>query len=313
MSQTNKVPFGDRLIQRVRALGHPLCVGLDPHLDRIPALFRQGTMQRNDPSTAKVVEAFCRAVIERSVGKVPVVKPQIAFFEQLGWRGLRALERVIAHARVVDPELLVVLDAKRGDIGSTAAGYAAAYLTTDAPVPVDALTVNPYLGVETLGPLVDAARDGGSGLFVLVKTSNPGSGDFQDRTLHPESRSLYEQVAAMLAPIADQWRGGETGWSSLGVVVGATYPGESERVRALLPRSPFLVPGYGAQGGAATDAVRGFVAGPDGRGEGGIVSSSRGVIFPPDAATEDRTRFDRAIDDAIDRAADDLASAIQAR
>ncbi len=310
MSTSQTHHFADRLIERARALGHPLCVGLDPHLDKIPSLFRQGDMRRADPTTADAVEAFGRVIVERVAGKAVVLKPQIAFFEQFGWRGVRALERVIAHARAVDPGLLVVLDAKRSDIGSSAAGYAAAYLAADSPMPVDAMTVNPYLGVDTLMPFVEAARETDRGLFVLVKTSNPGSGDFQDRRTTPGDANLYEHVAATLAPIAASWRGPQSGWSSLGVVVGATYPGESERVRALMPNSPFLVPGYGAQGGAARDAVRGFVAGPSGSLEGGIVSSSRGVTFPTGSDTDDAKTFDRAIDDAIARAADDLASAV---
>jgi orotidine-5'-phosphate decarboxylase len=202
----------------------------------------------------------------------------------------------------------VLLDAKRGDIGSTAAGYAAAYLGTGAALPVDAMTVNPYLGADTLEPFYDQMRRHGRGLFVLVKTSNPGSGDFQDRAL-ADGGSLCEAVAAALAETAAELRGPRTGWSSLGVVVGATYPGDAERIRALLPHSLFLVPGYGAQGGDAAAAVRGFVAGPDARLEGGLVNSSRGVLFPAAAVTDDSRRWERAIDEALDRAIEDLSAA----
>ena len=142
--------FGDALIEHVRALGNPLCLGLDPYLDRIPALFRDGDMLPGNPLTAPAVKVFLEAVLDRASGKIAVVKPQIAFFEQMGWRGLRALEEVCFHAR--KRGMLVVLDAKRSDIGSTASAYAGAYLADDAPLPVDALTLNPYLGMDSLEP-----------------------------------------------------------------------------------------------------------------------------------------------------------------
>ena len=178
MTGTASHHFADTLIERVRALGHPLCLGLDPYLERIPPLFARGSMHPGDPKTAEAVEAFCLAVIERAAGRVAVIKPQIAFFEPLGWRGVAALERVTARAR--EAELLVLLDAKRGDIGVSAEGYARAYLRPDAALAADAMTVNPYLGRETLEPFVNEARIHGRGVFVLVKTSNPGSGDLQD-------------------------------------------------------------------------------------------------------------------------------------
>ncbi len=298
--------FGDRLILRLRELGHPLCVGLDPHLDRIPPLFQQGTMAPGDPRTADAVGEFLAAFLERLSGRVAVVKPQIAFFERLGWRGLEVLEKLVTQAR--SDGLEVLLDAKRGDIGSTAAGYAEAYLGANATLPADAMTVNPYLGVDTLEPFLKPVRRLGRGLFVLVKTSNPGSGDFQDRVL-AEGGSVCDAVARALAAAASELRGPKTGWSSLGAVVGATYPGDGERLRRLLPHSLFLVPGYGAQGGDARAAVRSFVDGPDGRLEGGIVNSSRAILFPAAAATDDRRRWERAVDDALDQAIEELSTA----
>ncbi len=296
--------FADRLIQRQRRLGHPLCVGLDPHLERIPPLFRQGSMDPADARTADAVETFLSAVLERVAGRVAIVKPQIAFFERLGWRGLRALERLVAKAREAD--LLVLLDAKRGDIGSTAAGYAAAYLGPRPAIGCDAMTLNPYLGLDSLAPFLERAR-GGSGLFVLVKTSNPGSGDFQD--LAAGGGSLFETVAGALAEDALALRGPATGWSSLGVVVGATYPEESRSVRQRLPHSLFLVPGYGAQGGGAAQALAGFVRGDGGRLEGGIVNSSRGILFPEGAGTGDAARWARAVDDALESSIEELSEA----
>ena len=299
--------FGDALIEHVRALGNPLCLGLDPYLDRIPVLFRDGDMLPGNPLTAPAVKVFLEAVLDRASGKIAVVKPQIAFFEQMGWRGLRALEEVCFHAR--KRGMLVLLDAKRSDIGSTASAYAGAYLADDAPLPVDALTLNPYLGMDSLDPFLKMATAHGRGLFILVKTSNPGSGDFQD--LRIGDHSLAETVASRLNSQADALTGEKTGWSSLGVVVGATYPGEAKRIREIMPRTLFLVPGYGAQGGSAAEAVNGFVKGPSGL-EGGIVNSSRAILFPPLGDTASARNWEKTIDTAIDKAVTELGEAVSA-
>ena len=299
--------FGDDLMARTREIGHPLCAGIDPHLDRVPELFRRGSMAPADPSTPLAVEALALAFLDRLVGKVAAVKPQIAFFEQMGSAGMAALERVMAAAR--ERELLIVLDAKRGDIGSTAEGYARAYLEPGAAAEADALTLNPYMGLDTLAPFAERAAAYGRGLFVLAKTSNPGSGDLQDRVLEKEG-PVYEVLAGSLVPMADELQGPATGWSSLGIVAGATYPEQSERLRALLPNALFLVPGYGAQGASAADAVRSFVPGPGGL-EGGLVNSSRGLLFPA-AGQEaaDAGGWEQAVDEAVARAADELQAAV---
>lgn len=309
---TKKSPdnFADRLIERVRALGHPLCVGFDPHLERIPALFRRGDMRLRSPGTADAVEGFVMAVLERLPGRVAAVKPQSAFFEQLGWRGVRVLERLIAAAR--KRGLLVILDAKRGDIGSTAEGYARAHLDSGTLASADALTLNPYLGLDTLVPFVKCGEESGNGFFVLVKTSNPGSGDLQDRLLEGAGAGgepVYLAVAGSLEKVASRLLGTRTGWSSLGVVVGATYPEPALLIRERLPNSLFLVPGYGAQGASATAAVRGFVPGPSGL-EGGIVASSRAILFPRDAETDTLSTWEKAIDAAVDQAANELGEAV---
>ncbi len=303
--------FADALISRIRELGHPLCAGLDPHLDLIPSVFRRGSMSPRDPQTVASVEEFLTAVIDRLAGRVAIVKPQIAFFEQLGWRGIQLLEKTVAHARRRD--LLVLLDAKRGDIGSTADGYVRAYLSADAALPVDAMTLNPYLGLDALEPFATAADKNARGLFVIAKTSNPGSGDLQDHIVQGDrvrGAPLYEDVAALLAPMALRLVGPETGWSSLGVVVGATYPDQADKVRHRLPKALFLVPGYGSQGGGARDSIRGFAPGPNGL-EGGIVSSSRAILFPADGKTDDAGAWEKAVDAAIARATDELGEAIQ--
>ncbi|MBW2231359.1 MAG: orotidine-5'-phosphate decarboxylase [Deltaproteobacteria bacterium] len=298
--------FADTLIARLRELSHPLCAGIDPHLGLVPPLFRRGTMEATDPETPAAVEELVGAFLDRLPGRVAIVKPQIAFFEQLGAAGVAMLERVVVAAR--ERELLVLLDAKRGDIASTAEGYARAYLEPGAGAECDAITLNPYLGRDTLEPFVLRAESFGRGLFVLVKTSNPGSGDLQDLEL--KDGPVYEVVAGGLAQLAERLVGPATGWSSLGLVVGGIYPEQQERVRERAPKSLFLVPGYGAQGGGAADALRGFVAGPSGL-EGGIVNSSRGLMFPEAAArAEDAASWERAVDGAIDRAAGELGEAV---
>jgi orotidine-5'-phosphate decarboxylase len=264
-------------------------------------------MAPDDEATAAAVETFLTTVLDRIAGQVAVVKPQIAFFEQLGWRGLRALDTLCRLAR--ERELLVLLDAKRGDIGSTAEGYASAYLASDAAMPVDAMTVNPYLGFDTIEPLAAVAADSGRGIFVLVKTSNPGSGDLQDRDIDGEP--LFGRVADGLSRFETSLAGSLTPWSSLGVVCGATWPEQARRVRDALPRALFLVPGYGAQGGSAAGAVQGFVPGPKGL-EGGIVNSSRSILFPEASqGTTDAKVWEQAFDAALDQAIHELGTAVQ--
>ncbi len=299
--------FADRLIERTRALGHPLCVGLDPHLARIPPVFRRGSMAATEEATSQAVEEFLATVIDRIAGRVAIIKPQIAFFEQLGWRGMRVLDGLCRRARALD--LMVLLDAKRGDIGSTAEGYAGAYLASDAAMPVDAITLNPYLGFDTIGPFARVAREAGRGIFVLVKTSNPGSGDLQDRQV--EGEPLFGRVADGLVGMQNDLLGSKTGWSSLGVVCGASWPDQARRVRDALPNALFLVPGYGAQGATASDAVQAFVPGPNGR-EGGIVNSSRAILFPETAeAASEAQGWEAALDAALGKAIDELGTAIQ--
>ncbi len=170
--------FADAVIDRSRSRGHCFCLGLDPHLAMIPAAFRQGDMNWRAPETIAAIENFLTAAIDIAAPQVVAVKPQSAMYERLGSAGIALLERVVAHAH--DRDLLVVLDAKRNDIGSTAEAYAEAYLTPDSPNPVECMTVNPYMGVDTLEPFLKLCRAHGRGVFVLVKTSNPGSGDFQN-------------------------------------------------------------------------------------------------------------------------------------
>lgn len=262
--------FADRVIEGVRAFG-PLCVGIDPHAGRIPDVF--------GGDTPEGMRRWGHAVVEVAKGRVCAVKPQVGLFERQGADGLAALRDVAKAAK--DAGLIVLMDAKRGDIGSTAEGYAAAYLGTDAPFPCDALTVNPYMGIDTLEPYVREAEVNNRGVIVLVRTSNPGSADFQAKTM--DGAPLYMNVQRALEPMVERLKG-ESGWSGLMMVIGATGPEEAKRIRNASSNALFLVPGYGAQGGDAADALAGFVAGPDGL-DGGLVNASRSVTFPAGSDT----------------------------
>ena len=286
--------FAARLTDGVRRHG-PLCVGIDPHPGMVPALF--------GGDTAKGLEYWGRALVEAAAGKVAVIKPQVGFFERLGPGGMAALAAVTRAAR--DAGLLVLMDAKRGDIGSTAEGYADAYLSPGAFFEADALTVNPYMGLDTLEPFAKRAEASGKGIVVLVRTSNPGAADFQ--MLETGGKPLYIHIAEALRPLTDRLMS-PCGWSNLMMVVGATAPEEARRVRAAAPKALFLVPGYGAQGAAADAACAGLVG-----GEGGVVSASRSVIFPK-AAEGARTQDDwqSAIEAAILAARSELQTAAMA-
>jgi len=287
--------FADRLIAATREYG-PLCVGIDPHAGRIPNIF--------GGDTPEGLVAWGEAVVQAAAGRTGIVKPQAGLFERHGWQGMQALARVCDAAR--EAGLITLIDAKRGDIGSTAEGYAAAYLAKDAPFACDAVTVNPYMGLDTLEPFVRSAEDNGKGVIVLARTSNPGSADFQARDL--EGAPLYARVVEALAPMIERLKG-INGWSGLMLVTGATGPDEAKKLRDLAPRALFLVPGYGAQGAGAGEAMAGFVAPRDGgnRLEGGCVSASRSVTFPSGSAeTESRADWDALITAAIDTAQADL-------
>ena len=288
--------FADRLIAATRAQG-PLCVGIDPHVALIPPLFGE----LGPEAAAK----WGMAVIERCVGRAGVVKPQAGLFERWGASGLMALQEVCMAAKQAG--LIVILDAKRGDIGTTAEGYAEGYLGAAGNCPCDAITVNPYMGVDTIEPFVKVAEREGKGVVVLARTSNPGSADFQSKLIDGEP--LYIHVAKALAPMITRLRSQETGWSGLMLVAGATGPAEAAQLRAAAGEALFLVPGYGAQGAGARDALAGFVQGRHGL-EGGVVSASRSAASP-DGALEatSAAQWEQAIDRAIDAAQTELRTA----
>jgi len=253
--------FSDRLAEAIDRVGAPLCVGLDPVLDRLPA-----GIDRGDP--AEALRSFCDGVIEAVAGVAAAVKPQSACFERYGSAGIAALEGVVARAR--EAGLLVILDVKRGDIGTTARHYAAAASGMGA----DAMTVSPYMGV----PAIEASLEAGLGVFALVRTSNP-EGDAVQSALLERGGTVADRVASQVAG-AGRGTVGARGLSDAGAVVGATKSGEGPTLRGLMPDQVFLVPGVGAQGGAPED-LRSMVR-PGGRGmgeQGVIATASRSVIY----------------------------------
>jgi orotidine-5'-phosphate decarboxylase len=264
--------FGDRLAAAVERKHSQLLVGLDPRLDLLPVELAGGA-HLGRTQAADACARFCRGTIDAVAPYAVGVKPQLAFFEALGWEGMRALEDVCAYARTAG--LLIVADGKRGDIGSTARAYAAAYLEPregEGPL-ADALTVNPYLGRDSLEPLLAACRRDGAGIFCLVKTSNEGVADIQDLVLS-NGRPLWQHVARLVAEWGEELVG-ERGLSSVGAVVGATHPRAVGEARRLLPRSVLLLPGVGEQGATPADVARAFTSGP----ASALVAASRSVLY----------------------------------
>ncbi len=251
--------FADRLADAIRAKDSVAVLGVDPQLD---------TGKSPGVPPGKTLTQFCCEVVEACAPAVAAVKPQLAFFEARGVDGMRALAEVVRVARRLG--LVTIADAKRGDIGPTSAAYAEAFLG-DGDFGCDAVTVNPYLGSDAIAPFVQRVR-AGRGVFVLVKNSNPSAGEFQD--IAAEGRKMWERVAARVCGWGDDFIG-KSGLSSVGAVVGATYPADARRARELMPNAIILVPGYGAQGATAADAAAS--ARPD--GSGFIVNASRSLMY----------------------------------
>jgi orotidine-5'-phosphate decarboxylase len=273
--------FADRLAAAVQKTGSITCVGLDPRKAQLPGPIRELVKTGSDAEWAAAYERFCCEIIDVVAGMVPCVKPQAAFFEALGPSGMVALGKVIQHARQAD--LLVITDGKRNDIGSTATAYADAYLGQQSPWGSDSLTVSPYLGRDSLEPFVDVCDRREAGIFVLVKTSNPGGGLFQDR--NSDGQTVYQAVAQLVREL-NAGRLGQSGYGPAGAVVGATYPEQLRELRQAMPTSWILIPGFGAQGGSAEDVLIGL----DSDGLGAIVNNSRNLIFAH-ARDEYRERF----------------------
>ena len=307
--------FADRLLDAVHKKGNPVCVGLDPRFDLLPQGLQARAVSAHGRTARAVAEAFLefnRALLDALVDLVPVCKPQIAFYEEFGAEGIRCYEETIRHAR--SRGMLVISDAKRGDIGATAVAYARAHLGgmaieggANVGFDADALTVNPYMGHDTLQPYLDIGLANGKGIFVLVKTSNAGSGDLQD--LESGGRSFYEHVAEMFRKLGEKHRG-KSGFTPVGAVVAATYPRQARRLRELMPDSLFLVPGYGAQGATAEDAAASFRS----DGAGAIVNASRSIIFAykqePYASEFGEARYAEAARAAARKMAGELNAAL---
>ena len=270
--------FGDKLVKKIRDTKSFLCLGIDPHLDLIPNIF---DLQNNSSNIISKVEKFCFSLLDSAKGLVPAIKPQIALFEQLGPDGMKLLASLCKYAQSLN--FLIIMDAKRGDIGSTSQAYANAYLGENAPYPSDAMTINPWLGIDSLDPFFKKASETSSGLFILVHTSNKGSKDIQEMPL-TNGAKCYEHLAKLLRPIIENQKG-DLGLSSIGIVSGATFKDESLALRKLLPSAPFLIPGYGAQGASAKDACAPLIkdsAFPN-LLNFGLINASRSILFPEEA------------------------------
>ncbi len=301
--------FIDSLIDAIKVKRSPIVVGLDPRLDLIPEGIREKHFRekgQNLKAVREIIVEFNKGIIDSTHDIVPAVKPQIAFYEQYGIEGMEAYMETCQYAR--EKGLLIIGDVKRGDIGSTSKAYSNAHLgrvevgeELIETFSVDSITINPYLGDDCIEEFVKDVIKYNKGVFILVKTSNPGSGQLQD--LIVEGRSIYEAVAL----IVDKWSKrciGKSGYSSIGAVVGANYPQQGMKLRELMPKSYILVPGYGAQGGTAQDVIHSF----NNDGLGAIVNSSRAILYAyrnnedcsyGDAAREETIKMRDGINEAL--------------
>ncbi len=269
----------DRLIEKIVKLQNPTVVGLDPKLDYVPSFIKEKKFSKYGKTfkgAAKAILTYNKGIIDEICDIVPAIKPQAAYYEMYGWEGVKTLYKTIEYAK--SKGMYVITDGKRNDIGATMEAYATAHLgVTDVggemleAFGADALTVNGYLGTDGISPLLEQCRNRDKGIFVLVKTSNKSSGELQDKLLGDK------EVYAVMGDMCEKWGSeamGKLGYSSVGAVVGATYPQQLEQMRAALPNTFFLVPGYGAQGGGAEGVAKAF----DKNGLGAIINSSRAVM-----------------------------------
>lgn len=289
--------FADRLARRITQTGNPTVLGLDPVLDYIPTGILTSSQKQTDNLTQAAglaIFEFNRRLIDAVADIVPAVKPQVAYYEKYGSHGMEALRQTIQYAQKAG--MLVIADGKRNDIGSTAEAYAGAWLgettladgSAQAFFDADALTVNAYLGSDGVQPFIKECQERGKGIFILVRTSNSSAGDFQDLTL-ADGRTVYEAVAEKVS----DWGAsliGDSGYSSIGAVVGATWPQQAARLRQQMPHAFILIPGYGAQGATADDAANSF--GSD--GGGAIVNASRSLMLAWKKHKIDHEQFDLA-------------------
>ena len=266
----------DRLIERIKETNNPTVMGLDPRYDMLPNCVRQKYGQTLD-EVCKAILEYNKSLIDSTYDIIPAVKPQIAFYEMFGIPGMEAFKETCRYAK--EKGMIVIADIKRGDIGSTAAGYSNAFLgktpigeNEEAIYDVDFVTLNPYMGIDSIKPFIDDCKKYDKGAFILVKTSNPSSGDLQDLKLE-NGEEIYTKVAKLVENWGEDLVG-KYGYSSIAAVVGATYPEQLKQIRETAPHTFFLIPGYGAQGGKAEDIALGF----DKNGIGGIINASRSLM-----------------------------------
>lgn len=301
--------FSDRLTAAVLAKKTPVLVGLDPRWNQLPKIFTTGKDGSDPEIVARSYEEYCRAVIEIVAPLVPAVKPQAAFFEQYGPAGMICLARIIRYAS--DKGLVVILDGKRNDIGSTASAYAAGLLGPGGTSPwgADALTVSPYLGDDSLTPFVDTANARGAGIFILVKTSNPGGAMLQD--LIANGKPIYQHVAEFVESLSVKSREEnaiESQYGNIGAVVGATWPQQLTELRQIMKRTWLLVPGYGSQGGGAKDVAGAF----DQQGLGAVINNSRGILFAHSSKKYAETFGESHWEGAVEAATREMIGALAA-
>ena len=266
----------DRLIDKIKETGNPTVMGLDPRYEMLPECVTNKYPKTLEGAAQAIIE-YNKALVDETCDIIPAIKPQIAFYEMFGVPGMKAFEETCKYAK--EKGMIVIVDAKRGDIGSTAAGYSNAYLgktkigdMEEAIFDVDFITVNPYMGTDCVKPFIEDCKKYNKGLFILVKTSNPSSGELQDIKLE-SGEEVYTNVANLVEKWGEELRG-EYNYSSIAAVVGATYPKQLEDIRKTAPHTFFLIPGYGAQGGKPEDIALGF----DKNGLGGIVNASRSLM-----------------------------------
>ena len=266
----------DNLIDKIKEKNNPTVIGLDPRYEMIPKCITQKYAPTLEGASKAIIE-FNKRLIDATYDIIPAVKPQIAFYEMLEIEGIKAFKETCEYAK--QKGMLVIADIKRGDIGSTAEGYSNAFLgktkigsKEERIFDVEFVTLNPYMGIDSIKPFIEDCKKYNKGIFVLIKTSNPSSGDIQDVKME-NGEELYTKVAKLVENWGEELRG-EYGYSSVGGVVGATYPEQIESLRKIAPHTFFLIPGYGAQGGKANDIAKAF----DSNGIGGIVNSSRGLM-----------------------------------
>jgi orotidine-5'-phosphate decarboxylase len=300
--------FADNLGIAIKQIGNPCIVGIDPRLDLVPNFISSlyNHLSSEDASFS-ILRDFCYLLLECVSGKVAAVKIQIAFFERHGLAGLKAFDHAVRKAKELG--IIVIADVKRSDISNTAEAYAKAFLGNNPGFSgIDCITVNPYFGLDSIEPFVKICKNEGKGIFILVKTSNPGSADIQDLIIGQTGRPLYEHVARMVSQIGSTLIG-ENGYSSVGAVVGATHPIEAAALRKLLTNNYLLVPGYGTQGASAQDVTACF----NSSGEGAIVNASRSIIFPHKNNSISKSAYLSLINDRLSKMISEIKKAINNR